>query len=86
MKTQLRPAGKAIPHPLLTVAGVVVAFALAIIALKTTLLPRPSIVVIAVGFVIIFRWLSRRSAKTMNDRRKQELEDLRHTRVLNLDD
>lgn len=73
-------------HPLLMLAGVIIALALVVIALKTTLLPRSSAVVLAISFVIVFRWLSRRSAAAMRERRQRELEQLRSTPVLHLND
>jgi hypothetical protein len=73
-------------HPLLTLAGVIIALALVVIALKTTLLPRSYAVVLAISFVIVFRWLSRRSATAMRARRQRELEQLRSAPVLHLND
>jgi hypothetical protein len=73
-------------HPLLMLAGVVIALGLAVISLKTTLLPRPFAVGLAISFVIVFRWLSRRSAAAMRARRQRELEQLRSTPVLHLND
>jgi hypothetical protein len=67
-------------------AGVVIALALVVISIKTTLLPRTSATILAVGFIILFRWLSRRSAGAMRERRERELEKLRSTPVLHLND
>jgi Flp pilus assembly protein TadB len=86
MKTEPRPAKRDAPHPLLTLAGVAIAFALVMISLKTTLLPRSYATILAVGFIIFFRWLSRRSAGAMRERKEQELEELRNTPVLHLND
>jgi Flp pilus assembly protein TadB len=86
MKTEPRPTKRDAPHPLLTLAGVVIAFALVIISLKTTLLPRSTATILALGFLILFRWLSRRSAAAMRERRQRELEQLRSTPVLHLND
>lgn len=86
MRTEPRPAKRDAPHPLLILAGVAIAFALVIISLKTTLLPRSYATILAVGFIIFFRWLSRRSAGAMRERRERELEKLRSTPVLHLND
>jgi hypothetical protein len=86
MNTEPRPAKTDAPHPLLMLAGVVIAFALVVISLKTTLLPRSYATILAVGFLILFRWLSRRSAGAMRERRVRELEKLRSTPVLHLND
>jgi predicted PurR-regulated permease PerM len=86
MQTEPRPIKKDAPNPLLILAGLAVVCALAMISLKTTLLPRAYAVVLAVGFAIFFRWLSRRSAQATRARREQELEQLRRTPVLRLDD
>jgi uncharacterized membrane protein len=67
-------------------AGVVIAFALVIVSLKTTILPRSYATILAIGFIVFFRWLSRRSAGAMRERRKRELEKLRSTLVLHLND
>jgi hypothetical protein len=86
MKLEPRPARRDTPNPLLMLAGVIIALALVVISLKTTLLPRSHAVVLAVTFVILFRWLSRRSAAAMRERRQRELEQLRSTPVLHLND
>jgi predicted PurR-regulated permease PerM len=86
MKPDARPTKRDAPHPLVMLAGVVIALALVVVSLKTTLLPRSYAVVLAVSFVIIFRWLSRRSATAMRERRQRELEQLRTTPVLHLND
>jgi Flp pilus assembly protein TadB len=86
MKTEPSPRKRDAPHPLLTLAGVAIAFALVMISLKTTLLPRSYATILAVGFIIFFRWLSRRSAGAMRERKEQELEELRNTPVLHLND
>ncbi len=86
MKTEPRPVRKDTPHPLLTIGGLLVVLALVVISLKTTLLPRSSAIIIAICFVILFRWLSRRSAQATRVRREEELERLRRTPVLGLDD
>jgi len=65
--------------------GIAIALALVAISLKTTLLPRSYAVGLAVSFVIVFRWLSRRSAAAMRERRQRELEQLRNTPVLHLE-
>jgi Flp pilus assembly protein TadB len=86
MKIQPRPTRRDAPHPLLTLAGVVIALGLVVISLKTTLLPRSYATVLAICFIIGFRWLSRRSASAMRERREQELEQLRSTPILHLND
>lgn len=86
MRIEPRPARKDTPHPLLTIGGLLVVLALVVISLKTTLLPRSYTIMIAICFVIFFRWLSRRSAKAARVRREAEIERLRRTPVLGLDD
>lgn len=86
MKTDPRPAKRDTPHPLVTFAGLIIAVALVVIALRTTLLPRSYAIVLAAGFTIAFRWVSRRSAAAMRERRERELEQLRHTPILHLND
>ena len=81
-----RPAKRDAPHPLLTLAGVAIAFALVMMSLKTTFLPRSYATILAIGFIIFFRWLSRRSAGAMRERRERELDKLRSTPVLHLND
>jgi len=70
----------------LTLAGVFIALGLVVISLRTTLLPRSYAVALTIGFVIVFRWLSRRSASAMRERRERELERLRNTPILHLND
>lgn len=67
-------------------AGVAIAFALVVVSLKTTLLPRSYATILAIGFLIFFRWLSRRSAAAMRERRERELEQLRRSPILHLND
>jgi hypothetical protein len=86
MKTELRPAKRGAPHPLVTLGGALIAFALFVIALKTTWLSRPAIIILATGFLLVFRVVSRRSAKAERQRREQDLEQLRSTPVLHLND
>jgi Flp pilus assembly protein TadB len=84
MTPQLRPAKNGTPHPLVTIAGLLITLALAVIALRTTLLPRTTAIILALAFLILFRWASRWSAKAMSERRQRELEELKHTPVLGL--
>lgn len=86
MTTQLRPAKSGTPHPFVTIAGLLITFALAVIALKTTLLPRTTAIILALAFLIAFRWVSRRSAKAMSERRQRELEELKRRPVLGLNE
>ena len=86
MKTELRAAKGGAAHPLVTLGGALIAFALFVIALKTTWLSRPAIITLATGFLLIFRLVSRRSAKAERLRREQDLEQLRSTPVLHLND
>jgi len=86
MTTEPRPAKRDAPHPLLTLAGVAIACALVVVSLKTTLLPRSYATGLAIGFIIFFRWMSRRSAGAMRERREREMEKLRNTPVLHLND
>ena len=86
MTPQLRPVKNGTPHPLVTIAGLLITFALAVIALKTTLLPHTTAIILALAFLIVFRWVSRWSAKAMFERRQRELEELKRTPVLGLRD
>lgn len=85
MKTQPRPSRTA-PHPFITLGGVLIAFALIVIALQTTLVSRGTMILIAVSFAFAFRWASRKSAAAMRERREREMERLRSTPVLHLND
>ena len=86
MTSEPRPVKRDIPNPLLTLAGVALALAVVVISVKTTLLPRSYAVGLAIAIIVVFRWLSRRSAEAARIRREQELEQLRHARVLGLDE
>lgn len=86
MKTEPRPAKRDAPHPLLMLAGVTIAIVLVVVSLRTTLLPRSYATILAIVFIIFFRWLSRRSAAAMRERRERELEQLRSTPILHLND
>ena len=86
MKPEPRPIKRDAPHPLVTLFGVLIAFGLIVIALKTTLLPRSTAIIVTVAFVLIFRWVSRWSAKLMREKRERELEQLKTTPVLGLND
>ncbi len=82
----MKPVQRDAPHLLVTLGGVLIAFALIVIALRTTWLPRSTMIIIAISFAVVFRWVSRWSAKVMRERRERELEHLRSTPVLGLDD
>jgi Flp pilus assembly protein TadB len=90
MKPELRPIQRDVPHPaphpLVTLTGVLIAFSLIAIALKTTLLPRSTMIIVAISFAVVFRWVSRWSARTMRERRERELEQLRTTPIFHLND
>jgi hypothetical protein len=86
MKTPLRPAKRDQPHPMVTVAGLLILFALLAVNLKTRLLPTAVIIPVAISFVLVFRWASGRSARALRERREQELERLRRTPVLGLNE
>jgi uncharacterized membrane protein YjgN (DUF898 family) len=74
------------PHPLVILAGLLIVFALIGITLKTKLLPPSATIVLVIGFSVVYRWVSRRSARAMRQRREQELERLRKTPVLGLNE
>jgi MFS superfamily sulfate permease-like transporter len=85
MRTDFRPAKRDQPHPLVTVLGLLIVFSLIVTALKTRLLPPPFITIpLAICFAVIFRWVSRWSARAVRHRREKELERLRRTPVLGL--
>jgi hypothetical protein len=86
MKTQPRPAQRSAPHPLVTAAILAIAFTLIVIALRTTLFSRLELIIIAISFAIVSRWVSRWSANAVRERRERELEQLRRTPVLGLND
>ncbi len=54
MKPHARPRAREAPHPLVTLVGVLIAFALIWITLETALLARSTAVIITIGFVIVF--------------------------------
>lgn len=72
--------------PLRTLAAVIIAFALIVFLLKTKFLPRGVTLAIALCFWAVFRWVSSRTSKAARAQHQDELEQLRHKRVLNLDD
>jgi hypothetical protein len=86
MKTQPRPTYRAAPHPLVTAAILAIAFALIVIAPRTTLFSRLELSIVAICFALVSRWVSRWSANAMRERRERELEQLRRTPVLGLND
>jgi hypothetical protein len=86
MKTPLPPAKRDTPHPAVTTIGVLLVFALIVIALKTKLLPPAVTIALAISFSVTFRWVSRRSAIAMRERRERELDRLRRTPVLGLNE
>jgi uncharacterized protein (DUF2062 family) len=43
-------------------------------------------IIIAISFAVVFRWVSRWSARTMRERRERQLEQLRSTPILHLND
>jgi hypothetical protein len=80
------PAKGGAPHPLVTLGGALISFTLLLLALKTTLLSRATVTILAISSLVVFRWISRRSAKTMRERREREMAELRNTPVLHLND
>jgi Flp pilus assembly protein TadB len=86
MEKQPRPSRRDAPHPFVTLCGAVIVLTLAVIAFKGTILPRGATVLLAVCVIAVFRWVSRWSAKSMRERRQRELEQLRSTPVLHLND
>jgi Flp pilus assembly protein TadB len=86
MKIESRPSRRSAPHPLVTLIGALLAVALIIISLKTSLLSRTASILIAVCFIAIMRWVSKKSAKAMQARNERELEELRSKPVLHLND
>jgi hypothetical protein len=71
---------------LVTAAILAIAFTLIVIALRTTLFSRLELSIIAISFAIVSRWVSRWSANAVRERRERELEQLRRTPVLGLND
>ncbi|MGA3186834.1 MAG: hypothetical protein ABSF22_06955 [Bryobacteraceae bacterium] len=86
MTPQLRPQRRDPPHPLVTLGGALIVFALVVIGIRGTLLPRGAVILLSICFIVVFRWVSRRSANAMRERRERELEQLRSTPVLHLND
>jgi len=87
MRTDPRPAKKDQPHPFVTILGLLIVFSLIVIALKTRLLPPPIFTIpLAICFAVVFRWVSRWSARAVRERREREMERLRRTPVLGLHD
>jgi hypothetical protein len=86
MEKQPGPSRRDTPHPFVTLCGALIALVLVVIGLKGTILPRGATILITVCFIAVFRWVSRWSAKTERQRRQRELEQLRSTPVLHLND
>jgi Flp pilus assembly protein TadB len=86
MKTESRAPRRSAPHPLVTLIGALLAVALILIALKTTLLSRTTAILIEVCFIAVLRLVSKKSAKAMQERNERELEELRRRPVLHLND
>ena len=84
MKNETRPTRRDPPHPLVTLGGALFALALVIIGIKGTILPRGVTILLAVSFIVTFRYISRWSAKVTRERREREMEQLRNTPVLHL--
>lgn len=62
------------------------AFGIVVYLFKTAAVPRYMILMIAVAFWAILRWLSLRTAKATRQRRAQELEELKKKPILHLED
>lgn len=72
--------------PLWTLAAALLAFAAIVILLRTEIVPRGVIGVLAVCLWAVFRWISLRSSKADKARRQEELDRLKRTPTLHLDD
>jgi putative flippase GtrA len=86
MTPKPRPKTKDTPHLLVTLGGVLIAFTMIYLAMKTTLVPRALMVAFAISFAVVFRWASRWSAKAVRERRERELAELRSRPILRLND
>ena len=83
MKTFLLSPRADFPHPLVTVAGLLV-FAIGV-AVRGLLSPPLQIASLA-GFLIVFRIVTRWSARRMRERRLRMLENLKQEPILRLND
>lgn len=72
--------------PLRILAAAIAAAALVIVLLKTAIVPRYAVALIAVALWGSIRWWAQRSARETRARHKEELEMLRRTRVLKIDE
>lgn len=81
----LRPKRAMLPHPLVTVTGLIIALVIFRIGSAMDYAGRLRYLPIAIGFVIVFAFISRRSARRQHQRRLQELEKLRNEPVWGLD-
>jgi uncharacterized membrane protein (DUF4010 family) len=72
------------PHPFVAFLGLLIVVSLIVGTLKTRLLPPVVAIPLAIGFVALFRWVSRWSGRVARERRERELERLRRTPVLGL--
>jgi Flp pilus assembly protein TadB len=86
MKTEFRASRRSAPHPLVTLIAALLAGALILISLKTSLLSRSAVILIAICFIAVLRFVSKKSAKAMQQRNERELEELRRRPVLHLND
>ncbi|HVO96463.1 MAG TPA: hypothetical protein VMT15_00260 [Bryobacteraceae bacterium] len=72
--------------PLRILAAAIAAAVLVIILLKTGIVPRYAVALIAVALWGSIRWWAQLSARETRARHKEELEKLRQTPVLKIDD
>lgn len=71
------------PHPLVSIAGILFISALLYLAFKTSYhLPVPILVALVIVFGAVGRW----SAHKQQERRRQKLEELKRQPVLHLND
>ena len=63
-----------------------IAFGIIVYLFKTAAVPRYTILMMAVAFWAILRWLSLRTARATRERRSRELEELKNKPILHLED
>ena len=63
-----------------------IAFSIIVYLFKTATVPRYMILLLAVSFWAVLRWLSLRSAKATQARRTRELEELKNKPILRLEE
>ncbi len=81
-----RPKTTDLPHPLLVIAALIVLVGLLIYVLQTGHRVTTFQAILLVVFVLVFSRVSRWSARKRKEQRLREMEELRRTPVLRIDE